>query len=130
MTTTAELTKKSEIVAEVRRRADELRKEKPELTPTQARVEIWYENPDLKLAYQQAEAESTAAIVAAANGEPSPVAARFSPTTKGADVIGEADRLARELFPLKAAKSLPAARAEVWKIRPDLKERYQEARRS
>ena len=117
---------------DVRETANALAKKKIEAEPQRfgkmgpkealasARREVWGENPDLVRLHEQAELEA--------------VAAPEAPVQKGADVLAEADREARELMKTDperyAGKSVEAVRSVVWSQKPDLAERYQEALRS
>lgn len=100
---------KQSIEAEVRRRAAELMKAKPELTPVSARLEIWAE---LRDRYEEAP-----------DAGPVPVQAS-APVHKAAEPFSRLDAVAREELPDLYRRSPSMARTEVAKLRPDLQAAY------
>lgn len=120
---TTVLTKSSDVLAEVFNRAEELRKADPTLTPTQARIEVWMENVDLREAYAQAAAERDAAIVAAsATGT-----AKAESVVKGGDVLKKHAGAAAELRKADPSLTVAEARTLAWRQDPDLYEEYRRA---
>lgn len=100
---------KQSVEAEVQRRAGELMKVRPELTPVSARLEIWAE---LRDRYEEAP-----------DGEPVPVEAS-APVAKAAEPYSRIDAAAKEALPDLYRRSPSMARTEVAKIRPDLQADY------
>lgn len=116
---------KSDVYKVVNQKAEEKMAADPELKlkPASARVEVLYENPDLRLAYEQAAADrETAVIAAAAAGRD---LSEKTAVTKGADTLKKHAAKVEELKKADPRLSVAEARRLAWT--PDLRDEYNAA---
>ena len=136
--------KRGDVLAVVDAAASEIRKREPEKfagmvehnAQAAARALVWKQHGELADAYQSLPAEDGAGVAmdkadASTSAQTAGTAGRSSaPVEEGAEVLRVLDEIsskAYELIRTGKFSSLPLARAEAWRLNPDLRERYERA---
>lgn len=107
------MNKRGDVVGEVQRRAEEVRKANPDMGMATARAKAWADNPDLASRYTELPAEAP------------PEGAQ--PVQKGADVLEEVEREAVAIRKAEPSLSEAQARMRAWRLNPHLADRYRAA---
>lgn len=124
--TTQTMNKAADVVAAVQKQAEERMLERPELTPAGARVEVWYENPDLRERYERLRIEEAQVMTEAVKHQGGGM--MLAPTEEvakaQATVLQKHQAAAQEIRKANPRISQAEARKLAWEIHPALRAEY------